>query len=226
MSELPKHSGLFHHGDDPHAAGYTLPELLHLARSSVASQRAMALNVVARILHNRQLQANASLPVAPRVLPRDLAITLRIMLDDQNYTALSGGVSALHAFVVPVKADGLSLDECYLTELKNGTIVLPPKVHIHQNGFRGQAKSKEYKNAYEAEEVVYIDTAKGDDESSISDGDLAALDPVQALLHMDIVTRLLYILETIQLRDQCATDRNARDIDCSGLPFATCCSRD
>ncbi|KAI9982904.1 hypothetical protein PInf_006704 [Phytophthora infestans] len=60
-AELPVHSGLFHHGDDPEAAGYTVPELLHLARSSVASQRAMALNVVAKILHNRQLQERAGL---------------------------------------------------------------------------------------------------------------------------------------------------------------------
>ncbi|CAI5700652.1 hypothetical protein KXD40_005329 [Peronospora effusa] len=204
--DLPKHSGLFHHGDDPDAAGYTLPELLHLARSSMASQRAMALNVVARVLHNRQLQANASLSVAPRVLPRDLVITLRIMLDDQNYTALSDGVSALHAFIVPVETDDCALDKCYLTELKGGTIVLPPKVHIHQNGVGDQAKSNEY-YVHEVEEVVYIDTAEGDDGSSISDEDLAALDPVQALLNMDIVTRLLYILETIQLPDLCATEK-------------------
>ena len=72
-AELPVHSGLFHHGDDPEAAGYTVPELLHLARSSVASQRAMALQVVAKILHRRQLLANASRPLVPRTLPRDMA---------------------------------------------------------------------------------------------------------------------------------------------------------
>ncbi|KAG6953736.1 hypothetical protein JG688_00012676 [Phytophthora aleatoria] len=199
-AELPVHSGLFHHGDDPDAAGYTLPELLHLARSSVASQRAMALNVVAKILHNRQLQEHAGLPVTPRVLPRDMAMTLRIVLDDQNYTVLSAGVSALHAFIVPV--DDGSSDESYLSELKHGTVVLPPRVHLHRNGL---AENKNH--SHEVEEVVYIDTAEADDGTSISDEDLAALDPVQALLNMDLGTRLRYILETIQLPDQSATEK-------------------
>ncbi|KAG2766515.1 hypothetical protein PC129_g9298 [Phytophthora cactorum] len=199
-AELPVHSGLFHHGDDPDAAGYTLPELLHLARSSMASQRAMALNVVAKILHNRQLQEHTGLPVTPRVLPRDMAMTLRIVLDDQNYTALSAGVSALHAFIVPV--DDGSSDESYLSELKHGTVVLPPRVHLHRNGL---AENKNH--SHEVEEVVYIDTAEADDGTSISDEDLAALDPVQALLNMDLGTRLRYILETIQLPDQSATEK-------------------
>ncbi|KAL3669399.1 hypothetical protein V7S43_005795 [Phytophthora oleae] len=196
-AELPVHSGLFHHGDDPDAAGYTLPELLHLARSSVASQRAMALNVVAKILHNRQLQERAGLNVAPRVLPRDMAMTLRIVLDDQNYTALSSGVSALHTFIVPVEPEDSPAD------LKHGTVVLPPRVHLHRKGGNTQNKT----HSYAVEEVVYIDTTEADDGSSISDEDLAALDPIQALLNMDLGTRLRYILETIQLPDQHATEK-------------------
>ncbi|KAF4136329.1 RPAP1-like C-terminal [Phytophthora infestans] len=193
-AELPVHSGLFHHGDDPEAAGYTVPELLHLARSSVASQRAMALNVVAKILHNRQLQERAGLLVTPRVLPRDLAMTLRIVLDDQNYTALSAAVSALQAFFVPVDDD-----EEFVSELKYGTVVLPPRVHLHRND--GKSHSRE------VNEVVYIDTTEADDGTSISDDELAALDPVQALVSMDLATRLRYILESIQLPDQDATEK-------------------
>ncbi|RLN71704.1 hypothetical protein BBJ29_006688 [Phytophthora kernoviae] len=201
---VPLHSGLFHHGDDPDSAGYTLPELLHLARSSVASQRAMALSVVAKILHKRQIQQNASLPVAPRVLPRDLAITLRIVLDDQNYTALSSGVSAMHAFIVPVAAVS-SPGKAYLPELGHGAVVLPRKVHLHRNGVTAQAQTKDHLS--ENDEVVYIDTSEADDGSSISDEDLAALDPVQALLNMDLGTRLRYIMETVQLPDQYATEK-------------------
>ncbi|KAF4317174.1 hypothetical protein JM18_007674 [Phytophthora kernoviae] len=201
---VPLHSGLFHHGDDPDSAGYTLPELLHLARSSVASQRAMALSVVAKILHKRQIQQNASLPVAPRVLPRDLAITLRIVLDDQNYTALGSGVSAMHAFIVPVAAVS-SPEKAYLPELGHGAVVLPRKVHLHRNGVAAQAQTKEHLS--ENDEVVYIDTSEADDGSSISDEDLAALDPVQALLNMDLGTRLRYIMETVQLPDQYATEK-------------------
>ncbi|KAG7394579.1 RNA polymerase II associated protein 1 [Phytophthora boehmeriae] len=203
-ADVPVHSGLFHHGDDPESAGYTLPELLHLARSSVASQRAMALSVVAKILHKRQIQQNALLPVAPRVLPRDLAITLRIVLDDQNYTALSAGVSAMHAFIVPAAAASC-LEDIFLPELRHGAVVLPPKVHLHRNGIAVQTQTKSCLS--ENEEVVYIDTSEADDGSSISDEDLAALDPVQALLNMDLETRLRFILETVQLPDQYATEK-------------------
>ncbi|KAK9474859.1 RPAP1-like protein, partial [Dipodascopsis tothii] len=43
--------GLHHHGDSPAYAGYTILELAHLCRSSVAAQRAMAIRIVGRILY-------------------------------------------------------------------------------------------------------------------------------------------------------------------------------
>ena len=42
-------AGLHHHGSEQSVPGYTLEELLHLAQSSVASQRALALQVLQRI---------------------------------------------------------------------------------------------------------------------------------------------------------------------------------
>ncbi|KAL7994548.1 putative RNA polymerase II-associated protein [Plasmopara halstedii] len=198
-ADIPVHSGLFHHGDDPEIAGYTFPELLHLTRSSVASQRAMALNIVAKVLHNRQLQTLERRRVSPQVLPRNIVLTLRMVLDDQNYTALSAGVSALHAFIVPLEV----AEDHSFTELPYGTILFPNKVHVHHNVVEKQGNR--FKNALK--EVIYIDTTENDDGTSISDEDLASLDPVQALLHMNLSTRLRYILETIQLPDQDATEK-------------------
>lgn len=43
-------AGLHHHGVSPEAPGYATDELLHLAQSTVASQRALALQVLARML--------------------------------------------------------------------------------------------------------------------------------------------------------------------------------
>lgn len=43
--------GLHHHGDNPEAAGYTIPELAHLARSSVPSQRCVSYQILGRILY-------------------------------------------------------------------------------------------------------------------------------------------------------------------------------
>ncbi|KAJ5116447.1 hypothetical protein N7456_000795 [Penicillium angulare] len=47
---LPTTLGLHHHGDDPHAAGYTIPELAILSRSTFPAQRCVAWQVIGRIL--------------------------------------------------------------------------------------------------------------------------------------------------------------------------------
>ncbi|EGP83699.1 uncharacterized protein MYCGRDRAFT_14307, partial [Zymoseptoria tritici IPO323] len=47
---IPVTQGLHHHGDAPEAAGYTIPELAHLARSSYPAQRCIAFQTLGRIL--------------------------------------------------------------------------------------------------------------------------------------------------------------------------------
>ncbi|KAL2815236.1 hypothetical protein BDW59DRAFT_16911 [Aspergillus cavernicola] len=47
---LPTTLGLHHHGNDPHAAGYTIPELAILGRSSFPAQRCIAWQVLGRIM--------------------------------------------------------------------------------------------------------------------------------------------------------------------------------
>ncbi|CEL94125.1 unnamed protein product [Vitrella brassicaformis CCMP3155] len=53
--------GLHHHGEDPSLPGYTLNELLHLARSAASSQRRVALQTLAAVLGN----ARKRVPVHP-----------------------------------------------------------------------------------------------------------------------------------------------------------------
>ncbi|KAK9432907.1 RPAP1-like protein [Lipomyces doorenjongii] len=48
---LPTILGLHHHSDSPGYAGYTIPELSHLCRSAVPAQRAIAVQVVGRVLY-------------------------------------------------------------------------------------------------------------------------------------------------------------------------------
>ncbi|CDH09832.1 uncharacterized protein ZBAI_01616 [Zygosaccharomyces bailii ISA1307] len=45
------HSALHHHADDPQLAGYTIPELQRLSRSTFAAQRAIALQTLGRVLY-------------------------------------------------------------------------------------------------------------------------------------------------------------------------------
>lgn len=45
------HTGLHHHSDDPQLAGYTIPELQRLSRSTFPAQRSVAIQTLGRILH-------------------------------------------------------------------------------------------------------------------------------------------------------------------------------
>lgn len=49
--QMPTHLGLHHHAHAPGAAGYTIPELAHLARSTFPPQRCMAMQTLGRILY-------------------------------------------------------------------------------------------------------------------------------------------------------------------------------
>jgi hypothetical protein len=48
---IPVTKGLHHHGEAPEAAGYTIPELAWLARSSMPSQRCLAYQTLGRMLY-------------------------------------------------------------------------------------------------------------------------------------------------------------------------------
>ncbi|OAX78359.1 hypothetical protein ACJ72_07334 [Emergomyces africanus] len=48
---IPTTLGLHHHADDPEAAGYTVPELAILSRSSLPAQRCLAWQVLGRFLY-------------------------------------------------------------------------------------------------------------------------------------------------------------------------------
>ncbi|KAI9717369.1 MAG: hypothetical protein M1812_004721 [Candelaria pacifica] len=49
--EIPVTKGLHHHGEAPEAAGYTLPELARLGRSTFSAQRCVAFQTLGRILY-------------------------------------------------------------------------------------------------------------------------------------------------------------------------------
>ncbi len=49
--EIPVTKGLHHHGEAPEAAGYTLPELARLSRSTFSAQRCVAYQTLGRILY-------------------------------------------------------------------------------------------------------------------------------------------------------------------------------
>lgn len=50
-SQIPAKLGLHHHASAPEAAGYTIPELAHLARSAFPAQRCIAYQTLGRVLY-------------------------------------------------------------------------------------------------------------------------------------------------------------------------------
>lgn len=61
--DVPTHAGLHHHSENPHMAGYTLPELAHLARSVLPGQRSISIRTLGRILHKLGRHKYNILPV-------------------------------------------------------------------------------------------------------------------------------------------------------------------
>ncbi|KAI9728396.1 MAG: hypothetical protein M1828_003796 [Chrysothrix sp. TS-e1954] len=49
--KIPVTAGLHHHGDAPSSAGYTVPELAHLSRSSFPGQRCVSYQILGRLLY-------------------------------------------------------------------------------------------------------------------------------------------------------------------------------
>lgn len=50
-AQIPSTKGLHHHGAAPESAGYTIPELARLARSTYAAQRCIAFQTLGRVLY-------------------------------------------------------------------------------------------------------------------------------------------------------------------------------
>eukprot|EP00397_Hematodinium_sp_SG-2012_P008574 GEMP01008639.1.p1 GENE.GEMP01008639.1~~GEMP01008639.1.p1 ORF type:complete len:970 (+),score=249.02 GEMP01008639.1:46-2910(+) len=84
---------LYHHGEDPHRAGYATHELLLLARSSDLSQRATALKILENVVKRRPEEAPEILPELPELLfwlltqrrrPAIYLATLRIIAALEN----------------------------------------------------------------------------------------------------------------------------------------------
>ncbi|KAJ9476655.1 RNA polymerase II-associated protein RBA50 [Pseudozyma hubeiensis] len=102
-------SGLHHHGDDQDAPGYTVAELLHLSRSTVAAQRQLALNVLGRICEHHPTFGgdNPSTSIAATSLLNDNALLLRAriisisrwLLGDRHFTVRAAALRCLTSAV-------------------------------------------------------------------------------------------------------------------------------
>ncbi|KAJ3119676.1 RNA polymerase II associated protein 1 [Nowakowskiella sp. JEL0407] len=95
--------GLYHHGDDPEKAGYTIGELCHLCRSTVPAQRILALSTLTNVI--RMVRASKfETPMVPEkvallLIELEYPFILRLALDDPNYSTVAPTLTALGCYL-------------------------------------------------------------------------------------------------------------------------------
>ncbi|KAJ2718674.1 hypothetical protein GGI07_005644 [Coemansia sp. Benny D115] len=103
QAEIPTQAGLHHHGDDPDKPGYTIPELLHLSRSTVPAQRSIALSVLGCIFHKINVGAwdmRQSVEIYVCLLDWQTELYLAQGISDHNMTCRAEATLVLWTWVV------------------------------------------------------------------------------------------------------------------------------
>lgn len=82
-------NGLYHHESDPHSPGYSIPEIVNFIRSSVPSQRAFGLQLMAKLIPSTSVSS----------FPRALGLILchALLNEIHHRTPCVNAVDALHA---------------------------------------------------------------------------------------------------------------------------------
>lgn len=164
---------LFQHGDEPHRPGYTLSELIELSRSSITQQRVMALNTIAGILEYNSVGTYKGILEIPLT---KVFFTIRYAIDENKVILLEPALKAMRNLIFN------RIDEASLDALM---------------GFEEGMNQPFLKN--DKSEIDDLETK----ESELKDFHLAEIDIITALLRMDILQRLYYIIETVKPTFNC-----------------------
>ncbi|CAM0135818.1 hypothetical protein VKS41_001746 [Umbelopsis sp. WA50703] len=198
---VPVYMGLHHHGQNPTQAGYTLPELFHLMRSQVSSQRVIVLNTASRIIaKSKQLEYGSAMSAKIwRFIIHDLKgiIYLRAALDDKYTVDVAAAIAAIDALLCD-NGFSSSIYGHLNTSLDRGyeTIWQSPNSN-DKTSLSSHTLDKKFTNTIDA-----INSMKEDDEPDEPKPDsveahakLSQSDIVLALVQMKILPRLRYLLE-------------------------------
>ena len=189
-NSIPVTAGLHHHGEEPNRPGYTLEELLTLARSTFPKQRSIAFDTLSNIIKNSkngrfdycfelssekvrndQDIKNKHVNVLVELLEADLVTLLRLALDEAAHTSSIVLDSSVHclAQVFDNETEELALDKQFFV------------------GFQvPQQPCLKTKICSDAEFLK--------DEKEMKDIQIMKSDLVLGLLRMDILDRFTYLL--------------------------------
>ncbi|CAG0914363.1 unnamed protein product [Notodromas monacha] len=173
---LPVTKGLHHHGEEPEKPGYSLSELFTLGRSSFSAQKVVALNVMASIIRKAHLGVFDGVfdkNILEQFLDCGGLLLIRFALDDNSEGVLPAAVNALYALLC-CETDERCLDRIIGPFELMLQPSMPTKVVLDEHS------SKEIQNE--------------GGEKSLKDVELLKLDVVKALIRMNILPRLRYII--------------------------------
>ncbi len=172
--EIPVNTGLHHHGEEPHRPGYTIEELLTLARSTNDQQRSIGFSTLAKIIHEEKMgkfeECFEQKSILSELLKCDILPLLRIGMDNSNLTGFVTHCYECMASLLWNEAEEGALDYQFFSQ--NGGPCQPcllPKI----------SRTKEFQ-----EEV-----------HELKDIEVLRADVVAGLLRTNILERFAYVIK-------------------------------
>jgi hypothetical protein len=198
---VPVHKGLHHHGQNPNEAGYTIPELFHLMRSQVSSQRVIVLNTISRVIQKSK-QQDYERPTSGNIwsfIISDMkgATYLRAALDDKYTGAVAAAINALASLICDEDND-ISMYKHLRTNLDRGyeRIWQVPAAEV-ESATTASGLDKKFTNAVDTLNNAPADNDNDEPEAGSMEAHakLAEKDVITALVQMNILPRIRYLLE-------------------------------
>ena len=175
--EIPVNVGLHHHGEEPNRPGYTLEELLTLARSTYPQQRTVAFSTLSQIILNfkqGRYDECFSTNVFDQLLKADVVTLLRLALDDSHNSAvvLDAALECL-AQIVDNDVEEAALDAQFF---------IGQDGHIQPSLATAISRDKDFKS----------------EQKELKDVQILNADLVLGLLRTDVLDRLAYLIHVIK----------------------------
>jgi hypothetical protein len=133
MTDFACDPELYHHGDDPDKAGYTIDELNILAKSTFSSQRVVAFNTLANILKKVQMHEYEQRALDSEVLSlfyeENILFSARVGLDSNHETVIDSALNLMAVYfgvnsaIIDVFDEVLLLEKGFRTISLNRTTI-------------------------------------------------------------------------------------------------------
>ncbi|XP_063846587.1 RNA polymerase II-associated protein 1-like isoform X1 [Scylla paramamosain] len=185
-ADISYRQALHHHGEEPGRPGYTLDEIFVMVRSQVLQQRHQGLQMLANIFRNAKeglYDHCTNPPLIQLAIEAGAVLLLRFALDDPSHLVYREAVRGLHHLVA---SDPDELCLALAHPWIPGDLEPGVASEVHASDKTRQELDKE--------------------EQDLRDHEVIKLDVVRALVRMDTLVRLRYLLEKVQPEAQTVID--------------------